>query len=128
MMRARTLLFLAVLLAGCSSPAPSMTDAARVWCYDWSNEVKIGQAAVTLGVDAAPAASLVTVANPSLGLKFTIGDNFHYWANGGDIANVASKAASVDAVSKAFRHEIATWESGSQSTFERVCLAAFAAR
>lgn len=127
-MLARSLLLLAMLLAGCTSPAPTMTDAARVWCYDWSNEVMIGQAAVTLGVDAAPAASLVTVANPSLGLHFTIGDNFHYWANGGDAANVASRAASVDAVSKAYRHEVATWESGSPSTFQRVCLAAFAAR
>jgi len=126
-MPARSLL-LAMLVAACSSPSATMTDASRVWCYDWANEVKVGQAAVTLGIDAAPAASLVTVANPSLGIRFTIGDNFHYWATGGDVANLGSRSTSVDAVSKAYRREIAAWESASPSTFTRVCLAAFAAR
>jgi hypothetical protein len=127
-MKARSVALLAVILAACATPAATMTDASRVWCYDWANEVGLGQAAVTLGVDTAPAASIVTVANPSLGLHFTIGDNFHYWANGGDGANVAAGKASVDAISKAYRKEIATWEAASPSTFSRVCLAAFAAR
>ena len=127
-MKARLVVLLALLATACTTPAATMTDASRVWCYDWANEVKIGQAAVTLGVDAAPAGSIVTVAVPSSAIRFTIGDNMHYWANGGDLANVTGGKAAVDPVSKAFRREIAAWESASPSTFARVCLAAFSAR
>jgi hypothetical protein len=102
---------------GASATAtPTLSDAARVWCSDYHNQAKLGNAAVTLGIDTAPVAS-AEIDSPTGGSE-TLSYMIRYWASGGDS----------DAFPSVMQKDVAAWEAISPDTFVRACLAAFNAR
>jgi hypothetical protein len=118
-----------VLISGCTgaspaavSPAstpPVLADAARAWCSQYTNEVRLGQAAMTLGIQDEAG---------SISMQGGGGGNLHdmigRWAAGTDMQMGMSSSPAT--LQMAYEANMMTWQAESPGSFGRACMAAFA--